>query len=262
MSLDASRWAWQQQGLRPIQKLVLLSLADRAGDAQSEYWSWPSYQAIVNDTGADIKSVKSAIRDLAAAGLIEDTGKRAGATQRVIVWRLAGIDRREGNEPKNGMIPKTEGKQARFSHETSPKTDGKRAQKRASEPTKEPTKEPITPLTPHGGPVWVAEEEDLPVGVRREVWAAFCRHRREIRKPLKPTGCRAILGHLATWQAQGHDPNAVLETSITNGWQGVFEPKPALKPPGGPVQRSHLTAVDMDPNALRAPIYVSKLRPA
>lgn len=34
MSLAATRWAWQQR-VTPAQKLVLLSLADRAGEAMN-----------------------------------------------------------------------------------------------------------------------------------------------------------------------------------------------------------------------------------
>lgn len=264
MSLDATRWAWQQQKLRPIQKLVLLSLADRAGDAQSDYVSWPSYAAIAEDTGADIKSVKEAIKHLASAevGLIEDTGKRQGTTHRVIVWRLVGVPRRERNKPENGIVPKTES--SRFSGETSPKTEGKRAQKRAPESTIEPTKEPITPPTPPGGEGWAAETVELPDCVPRDDWVAFCQHRREIRKPLKPTGCRLALAALVRWHAAGHDPPGILQTSIRNGWQGLVEPK-ASAGTGTATTRwgsAHLTPVDLDPNALRSELLVAKTRRA
>ena len=261
MSLDATRWAWQQQKLRPIQKLVLLSLADRAGDAQSDYVSWPSYAAIAEDTGADIKSVKEAIKHLASAevGLIEDTGKRQGTTHRVIVWRLVGVPRREGNKPENGIVPKTES--SRFSQETSPKTEGKRAQKRVSESTNESTKEPNTPPTPPGGEGWKPETVDLPDCVPRADWEAFCRHRREIRKPLKPTGCSQILAALVKWHEAGHDPPGILHTSITGGWQGVFEPKATSRPGmAAPRWGAHLTPVDLDPNALRSEILIARRR--
>ena len=32
MSIDATRWAWMQQGITQAQKLILLSLADRADE--------------------------------------------------------------------------------------------------------------------------------------------------------------------------------------------------------------------------------------
>lgn len=152
MSLDAIRWAWSKQGLRPIQKLVLMSLADRA-DGNTNY-AWPSQAQLEFDTGADLKTIKSALKHLAEIGLISDTGKRSGHTKQIIVWEMVGVTNREAenqsqnrdqyqdrNKSENGRVPKTEG--FRFSHETSPKTEGKGAQKRTTEPTNEPIKNHI-----------------------------------------------------------------------------------------------------------------------
>ena len=58
MSLVATRWAWSLRGLRPAQKLVLLSLADRAGE---DGVCWPSIPRLARDTGLNEKTVRAAI---------------------------------------------------------------------------------------------------------------------------------------------------------------------------------------------------------
>lgn len=113
MSLDATRWAWQQKGLSPSEKLILLALADRCGADDTAY---PSYQTLVDDTGLDRKTIWSALRRLEEAGIISDTGERRGPTKRVVVWKLNGVRSRHDaqeqsqkrNDSKNGIVPKTD----------------------------------------------------------------------------------------------------------------------------------------------------------
>ncbi|EKU51532.1 DNA-binding helix-turn-helix protein, partial [Acinetobacter sp. WC-323] len=68
MSLDASMWAWktrqkQKKGgaLKPLKKLVLLSLADRAGE---DHVCYPSIARLVEDTEMDRKTVLKIIDEL------------------------------------------------------------------------------------------------------------------------------------------------------------------------------------------------------
>ncbi len=110
MSLTATRWAWKVQGLRPLHKLVLLALADRAGEDGEV---WPSQEQLTADTSINAKTTWQAIKALKAAGLIEDTGKRRGRTGQVQVLRLR-VDRlpdedaeefRKRNDSENGSLP-------------------------------------------------------------------------------------------------------------------------------------------------------------
>lgn len=53
-----------------------------------------------------------------------------------------------------------------------------------------------------------------------EAWKMFLDHRKEIKRPLKPTGIKLMLKKLAE-----NEPDiaaAMLEQSIENGWQGIF----------------------------------------
>ena len=99
MSLDATNWAWKLQltekagGCRkPLKRLLLLSLADRAGE---DHCCYPSMARLEQDTGLERKTVLKIIAELLEEGLIQDTGERKGSTKRVKVYRLMGIHGRE-----------------------------------------------------------------------------------------------------------------------------------------------------------------------
>ncbi len=66
MSLDATRWAWKQE-VKPMAKLVLLSLADRAGD-NNEFSA--SVADIASQTGIDRKTIMTAICNLQKYGFL------------------------------------------------------------------------------------------------------------------------------------------------------------------------------------------------
>lgn len=99
MSLDATTWAWkvrqkQKPGgsTKPLKRLVLLSLADRAGE---DHCAYPSIARLVEDTEMDRKTVLKIIDELIQDELIEDTGERKGRTKQVKVYRLIGVNGRE-----------------------------------------------------------------------------------------------------------------------------------------------------------------------
>lgn len=92
MSVDATRWAWMQKSLRPAQKLILLSLADRANE---EHVCWPSYERLKEDTGLDQRTIKTALDDMCKAGFLA----RHYSDGRGYVYQLMGVDAREGTPP-------------------------------------------------------------------------------------------------------------------------------------------------------------------
>lgn len=110
MSRAATEWVWSLD-LKASQKLLLLSLADRADEFHRCY---PSTLRLVNDTGLDKKTIGKWINQMISEGLITDTGERKGPTKRVRVLQL-NLDFEftqkrnnsvRGNEPKNGNVPK------------------------------------------------------------------------------------------------------------------------------------------------------------
>jgi len=113
VSIDATRWAWTAPVNNSSQRLVLLSLADRASD---EHTAWPSIERLAKDTVLDKKTVQKVILELINLGLIKDTGDRKGPTKRVRVLKLNGVKGREdytqnlddANTPKNGNIKQSQ----------------------------------------------------------------------------------------------------------------------------------------------------------
>ncbi|HHX4907092.1 primosomal protein [Acinetobacter baumannii] len=119
MSIDAIRWSWTASVKTSAQRLVLLSLADRAGE---EHTAWPSIDRLAADTMLDKKTVQKVILELIKLGLVSDTGERTGPTKRVRILKLNGVKGREEynqnlnnsasknntksrtNVPKNGNI--------------------------------------------------------------------------------------------------------------------------------------------------------------
>ena len=55
MSIDALKWAWTAPVDSASERLVLLSLADRAGE---EHTAWPSIARLENDTKLNRKTVQ------------------------------------------------------------------------------------------------------------------------------------------------------------------------------------------------------------
>ncbi|KTJ23852.1 hypothetical protein ASU86_25585 [Enterobacter hormaechei subsp. steigerwaltii] len=133
MSRAATDWAWGLE-LKASQKLLMLSLADRADESHCCY---PSIQRLVKDTGMDRKTIGKWVGQMIDDGLITDTGERKGKTKQVRVLRL-NIEVKEAqkrNSTKNGNDTK-------FGHETSPNLDTKRSQNWDTESVIEPNIEP------------------------------------------------------------------------------------------------------------------------
>lgn len=100
MSIDATNWAWSAPVKSSAQRLVLLSLADRAGE---EHKCYPSNKRIASDTVLNPKTVQKVVNELIELGFVFDTGERKGHTKQIRVLQLIGVNSREDNDPKNGI---------------------------------------------------------------------------------------------------------------------------------------------------------------
>lgn len=100
MSLDATIWAFKAEVKTSSQRLVLLALADRAGESHKCY---PSIKRMVKDTVLNRKTVIKVLDELESISLIRFTGEITG--NGVKVYQLIGVMGREENDltsPKNG----------------------------------------------------------------------------------------------------------------------------------------------------------------
>jgi hypothetical protein len=67
MSIEAYKWA-KEQKLSPVQKSVLINIADRWNKAKG--YAWPSVARIASDTGWHPRTVSRAIAGLREKGLL------------------------------------------------------------------------------------------------------------------------------------------------------------------------------------------------
>ena len=105
MSLDATIWAWRAEVDSSTQRLILLSLADRAGE---DHKCYPSIIRMVKDTKMNRKTIIKVLDDLEKKALIKYTGKIVG--NGVKVYQLLGVvgqedhptSTKKGTSGKNG----------------------------------------------------------------------------------------------------------------------------------------------------------------
>ena len=76
------------------------------------------------------------------------------------------------------------------------------------------------------------ERAPLPAWLSEDLWDDFVEHRRLLRKPLTPLAATRVLKILQDVADQFSEAEArqCLDTSIANGWVGVFPPKQAATP--------------------------------
>lgn len=96
MSFDAIRWALEQPIAPAMTKFLLVAMADCVNAEAGEMVCWPSYAFISRRTGMNTKTVEASVSRLKELGYLVDTGRRAGDTGKVVVYRL--------NDPKSGVI--------------------------------------------------------------------------------------------------------------------------------------------------------------
>jgi len=136
MSVEAITWALRQPVPQSSAKFVLVVLANCA--SADTGIAYPSAAYIAEATSQDRKTVLANLARLIDWGLIEDTGKRAGATKQIVVYRvkcepdLLAEQSQKRNGSETGTVPKKEQfqkppKESRFS--------AKQSQKRDTEPS-------------------------------------------------------------------------------------------------------------------------------
>jgi hypothetical protein len=86
VSIEAVTWALQQPVLDPGTKLVLVAIAHLA---DKHHRCFPGRKHLAAVTGQAPEKVKADLDALRDAGLLADTGERAGPSSRAVVWVLA-----------------------------------------------------------------------------------------------------------------------------------------------------------------------------
>jgi uncharacterized protein YdaU (DUF1376 family) len=67
--------------------------------------------------------------------------------------------------------------------------------------------------------------EILPDWMPLAEWEAFKEMRRKNKKPMTAHAEKLVIGKIDKYRNAGHDPTILLNQSILNGWQDIYEPK-------------------------------------
>ncbi|WP_203309785.1 helix-turn-helix domain-containing protein [Sphingomonas beigongshangi] len=204
MSFAALAWAAKQKTGGLATKSVLLALANYADEHGCAY---PSTAAIAAFGEMDHKTATTALDRLVAAGLIADTGERAGRTKQVKVYQL-----------NLESHPESEA----FQNRKPPVFEPKAPQKRGTDTVKEPTS-PKTSSSPKKRAV--APSFVPPSDIPEAEWDGYEEMRRRIGKPMTAKARDLAIGKLRKLAEAGYPPGDVLNNSILNSWQGLFPPK-------------------------------------
>ena len=65
----------------------------------------------------------------------------------------------------------------------------------------------------------------LPDWLSADIWSAYVAHRKFIKKPISAHAQSLAIIELGGFIKNGHDPTTIINTSISKGWIGLFEPK-------------------------------------
>ena len=234
-------WAWPIK-LAPMDKLVLLAMAEMAKDAKV-YASKGKLSAM---TGITARRVGDVVQRLIAAGLITkvrdhriEDGKRK-ACDYVLAVTIIGDAASSMTERHQGRGVITSGDAASSSLVTQrhPNLKNLKITQNTHNSDADASK-PVRPQKPKFDPASLS----LPHGAGlANAWAEFAQHRREIKAPLTPTAAKRIVDDLRAV----NEVAAVeaLRKSVKHGWRGVFldaakdTPKVVHIPRTGPIQPS------------------------
>lgn len=197
MSIKVMSWVWENGPQDPVERLVLLALADFADDYGNCY---PSMVGIGAKACVTERGARGIVRRLETDGWVKTAigGGRGGKSQYQILMNKPGTTFPE-YETRNEKNPERD--------DTKPGTTTQKTRNRRSAEPSITIKEPSNKT-----------REALCSVMREETADAFLAHRKAKRQPLTEHAAELIAKKLRNHS----DPDAVVENSIMNGWTGVF----------------------------------------
>lgn len=213
MSIKIMSMIWENGPKDPTEKLVLLAIADHAND---DGVAFPSMVGIASKCSITDRGARGIVRRLEAGGWLktEVGGGRGGRS----VYHVL---RAETRNDKPGISNPEY--QTRNTKAENPERDDTKPG------TVVPPNHHITIKEPSISNARGADAECMSIlseAFGEEIAKAFLDHRKAKRAKLTPHAASLVVANL-----KGHpDPKLVIETSILNGWTGVFPDKVQANP--------------------------------
>ncbi|MHA3117279.1 helix-turn-helix domain-containing protein [Acinetobacter sp. ANC 4635] len=210
MSLDATRWAWTAPVENCSQRIVLLSLADRAGE---DHKAWPSIKRLEVDTKCDRKTIMKVLDRLEGINLIRFTHDIRG--NGVKVYQLIGVS---GREDDVNTVKKTTSTKIGTSTKNGTATSTKIG---TGTSTKNGTQN--LPIESTNESINIYKEKFsfysalLSLGANKKLVCEFM----EVRKAKKAVNSEtAFKSLISEQQKSGLNLNQVIEHCVVNSWKG------------------------------------------
>lgn len=216
--------AVMRAGLSQHQLLVFMAVM-RKTYCFNKKSDWVSNEQISVLTGILPHKCSAAKSTLVKRGILTQTGRVIGINKAVSEWSSLPIKGTEKKPylkkvtlPESGKKSLPESGNAYYPNQVNTKDKHTKDNKdNINNPPKSPRAVSFD-----------ASAVQLPDWLSAEIWSSWVAYRRDLKKPIKSqqTVTQAI-NLLDRCRLNGYSPDEIINQSIANGWQGLFEPKGA-----------------------------------
>lgn len=214
--------AVMRAGLSQHQLLVFMAVMRKTYGFNKKS-DWVSNEQISVLTGILPHKCSAAKSTLVKRGILTQTGRVIGINKAVSEWSSLPVKGTEKKHylkkvalPESGKKSLPESGKAYYPNQVNTKDKHTKDNKdNINNPPKSPRAVSFD-----------ASAVQLPDWLSAEIWSSWVAYRRDLKKPIKSqqTVIQAI-NLLDRCRQNGYSPDEIINQSIANGWQGLFEPK-------------------------------------
>ncbi|HCB0852952.1 TPA: replication protein [Klebsiella pneumoniae] len=219
--------AVMRAGLSQHQLLVFMAVMRKTYGFNKKS-DWVSNEQLSELTGILPHKCSAAKSVLVKRGILTQTGRVIGINKTVSEWSSLPVKGKEKKPylkkvtlPESGKKSLPESGNAYYPNQVNTK----------DKHTKDNKENINNPPKPPRAVSFDALAVQLPDWLSAEIWSSWVAYRRDLKKPIKSqqTVTQAI-NLLERCKCSGYQPEEIINQSIANGWQGLFEPKGAKQP--------------------------------
>ncbi len=216
--------AVMRAGLSQHQLLVFMAVMRKTYGFNKKS-DWVSNEQLSELTGILPHKCSAAKSVLVKRGILTQTGRVIGINKTVSEWSSLPVKGKEKKPylkkvtlPESGKKSLPESGNAYYPNQVNTKDKHTKDNKdNINNPPKSPRAVSFD-----------ASAVQLPDWLSAEIWSSWVAYRRDLKKPIKSqqtvTQAINLLDHC---RLNGYSPEEIINQSIANGWQGLFEPKGA-----------------------------------
>ncbi|HHD2838841.1 MULTISPECIES: replication protein [Klebsiella] len=215
-------------GLSQHQLLVFMAVMRKTYGFNKKS-DWVSNEQISMLTGILPHKCSAAKSTLVKRGILTQTGRVIGINKAVSEWSSLPV---KGTEKKHYLKKVTLPESGKKSLPESGNTHYPNQVNTKDKHTKDNKDNINNPPKSPRAVSFDASAVQLPDWLSAEIWSSWVAYRRDLKKPIKSqqTVTQAI-NLLDRCRLNGYSPDEIINQSIANGWQGLFEPKGAKPQP-------------------------------